>query len=108
MFSYQGFSQTTHAVQVRINQGPECPVVNGLDEADLFTVFPNPATSSFTIEAEVADATIKLIDSQGKAVRSALLRNHKLQVDADGLKPGIYLLYLDYEGGTRHIKISIQ
>lgn len=108
LFTIQGFSQNTHAVTVAVNQGEGCPVIDAIETSELFQVFPNPASSSITIQAEIQSANLRLVDIQGKEVRSNKFLKGRLTMDIEGLPKGIYVLFLDHENGSDKIKIKIQ
>ncbi|MEQ9405040.1 MAG: T9SS type A sorting domain-containing protein [Cyclobacteriaceae bacterium] len=105
---FQAYCQTTHVVAVAINQEEECQIVDGLEESDLFKVFPNPVKSSFTIQSELRGAFIKLVDTQGRVQRSGKLKEGKLEIQVSDLARGIYILYLESPSGYDQIKIKIQ
>ncbi len=111
MLSLVGYSinaQTTHQVAVAINQGIECPIIAGLEKSDLFSVFPNPVESSFTIQSPYKEAEIKLIDLNGRNVRSKKMLNGTIQIVVSDLPKGIYIIHFLNESGSDHIKIKIQ
>ncbi|MEO9484360.1 MAG: T9SS type A sorting domain-containing protein [Ekhidna sp.] len=107
VIGYHVSAQTTHEVTVAINQGVDCPIT-GLDESDVFSVYPNPIESSFTIKSAIKEAEIKLIDLNGKKVRSRKMTNGELQVEVSDLPKGIYIIHFEHVSGSDRIKIKIQ
>lgn len=108
MIAFSSKAQATHEITVAVNQGTDCPVVAGLEESDLFKVFPNPVTSSFTVQSEILDANIKLTDMHGRVVRDGNLKEGELEVDVSALNGGIYILHVQSGQLSDHIKIKIQ
>ncbi|MEO9868900.1 T9SS type A sorting domain-containing protein [Ekhidna sp.] len=109
-FASIGFSikaQTIHRITVAINQGADCPIT-GLSQSDVFAVYPNPAATSFTIQSSIREAEIKLIDLNGRKVRSAKMTDGELKVDVLDLPKGIYIIRFEYQSGSDRIKIRIQ
>lgn len=110
LFASIGYSvgaQTTHQVAVAINQGIDCPIT-GLSESDIFSVYPNPVESSFTIQSSIKEAEIKLIDLNGRDVRSRKMIKGELQIEVSDLPKGIYIIHFEHASGSDHIKIKIQ
>lgn len=101
-------AQTAHEVTVAINQGIECPVVAGLGESDLFSIYPNPVEFSFTIQSAIKEAEIKLIDLNGRNVRTRKMIDGRLEVEVADLPSGIYILHFLHVNGADNIKIKIQ
>jgi hypothetical protein len=108
LYCLSGHTQTTHSVLVKVNQGAECPIINALEEHENIKVFPNPITTSFTILSKMETATLRLLDIQGRAVRSEILRNGEHTFNVEGLTPGIYILMVTNESEVQQFKIKIQ
>jgi hypothetical protein len=108
LLGYTTNAQTTHHLNVAINQGVECPVIAGLDESDLFSAFPNPAEFSFTIHSPIREAEIQLIDLNGRKVRSKKMLTGKIEIEVSDLPKGIYIIHFLHESGSDQIKIKIQ
>lgn len=104
----QGFSQTTHQVSVAVNQPEGCSIVDALDVSQLFEVFPNPATSSITIQSEIQNAELRLVNLEGKEVRVETLVSGNLKMEVGDLGSGAYVLFFDHDNGTEKVKIIIQ
>lgn len=101
-------AQTTHSISVAINQGEECPTVVGLQESDLFKIYPSPASEFITVESALKNASFKLIDLNGREVRSKDLIEGQLLIDLVGLKRGVYIVQISGEGKMDRIKVRIQ
>ena len=67
-------------------------------------VYPNPNNGLFIIEG---NADYQLINSLGQVVLSGVCEG-KCQIDAQGLKQGVYFLRLNGENDCRTEKIIIE
>ena len=105
---FQLRAQTTHAISVAINQGEVCPIVAGLEESDLFKIYPNPASNFLNVESTLQQASFKLIDLNGREVRTEDMIGGELRVDLTGLKRGVYILQVSGEDKLDKVKIRIQ
>lgn len=111
MLSMMGYSiqaQTIHQVTVAINQGAECTSPLGLEESDVFQVYPNPVELSFTVQSHIQEADISLYDLNGRNVRSKKMLNGKLEMEVTDLPKGIYIIHFLHASGSDNIKIKIQ
>ncbi|WP_299385772.1 T9SS type A sorting domain-containing protein [uncultured Lacinutrix sp.] len=75
-----------------------------------FAFYPNPATSILNIKLNNAlrgNATVKVIDIQGKMVISTTI-NQTLQLDVKSLKSGLYFVKLKYENTQTVKKLIIE
>jgi hypothetical protein len=74
--------------------------VLGIDELQI-KVYPNPSRSGFTVEAQVDNGTLSLINQQGQVV----FRDHSFSrigyVNSKSLKAGVYLMILTNEQGVQ-------
>lgn len=68
-------------------------------------IFPNPASSAFTISGFAGANTIELLDVNGKIIRSFLVKKNqeKLKIEKDGLPAGLYFVKA-YSGNTTAVK----
>lgn len=107
-FAFFSQAQITHQVSVLVNQSQSCPVVTSLNESELFQAFPNPASSVITVTARSKNATLLLLDLQGRIVLQKTLNNGKEHLDVQGIKEGIYLLRCTEGNQSDQIKIKIQ
>jgi hypothetical protein len=63
----------------------------GASELDAIKIYPNPFTTQTTFELpEAANATLTLIDTQGRLVRSVHSMDKFFQLSSDGLAKGVY------------------
>ncbi|QYJ67685.1 T9SS type A sorting domain-containing protein [Flavobacterium litorale] len=75
-------------------------------ESDNFVIYPNPASSTLTINAPFADTVDYIIyDMSGRSVMSA---NTSGTIDVNGLQNGMYMLQLNANGVTSQQKIVIR
>ena len=75
-----------------------------------FTLYPNPANSILNIKlnnALIGNATVQVIDVQGKMVISTTL-NQTLQLDVKSLMSGLYFVKLKYENTQTVKKLIIE
>ncbi|MEM7298910.1 MAG: T9SS type A sorting domain-containing protein [Bacteroidota bacterium] len=105
---YHLSAQTTHTISVAINQGEACPTVTGLEESDLFKIYPNPASNFLNVESELQQAAFQLIDLNGRELRTEEMVGGELLIDLSGLKKGVYILQVSAEGKMDRIKVRIQ
>lgn len=91
----QGFHQGSLSVTALINQ----PAF-GVD----INVYPNPVQSRLTIEADVQGAEYRIVNMQGKVVKTGNISETALQIDLSDLSNGNYLLKID--GLNTHIIIK--
>jgi predicted alpha-1,6-mannanase (GH76 family) len=71
-----------------------------LEQEVKVSVFPNPGESSLYIEmpAPEMDADVKIINSTGSALMTGKLRDHDINIES--LSPGMYTLYITFQGQT--------
>ena len=74
------------------------PLTVGINSKDntlnTFTLFPNPAANTVTIENQTASGTYQLQDITGKVLLSGTITATKFNLDISALSKGIYLLSL--------------
>lgn len=83
-------------------------LVTGLrnGEAQLLSVYPNPAGNILNIELPLTGITkLNLIDVQGFSVKQQELTQEKTQINLSTLRPGIYFLELTNENSQWRKKI---
>ena len=83
-------------------------VVEYVDENLYVKVYPNPATSSVTIEldreGDGSPLSCRLFDLSGRMLRDFQVTENKFDVDIDNLPSGIYLLHLQsMDGSVRQV-----
>ncbi len=82
--------------------------VNELAKKTNFSIYPNPAKTEITIEAEnIKNAEIYIYDRLGNKVKSTIL-NETRSVSIADLSAGIYLIQLQTENGNALEKLIIQ
>ena len=108
LISISAKAQTTHQVSVSINQSVECSTPLALNESDLFNVFPNPVEFTFTIQSQIEEADISLIDLNGRNIRSKRMTNGEVEMEVSDLPKGIYIIHFVHGAGSDQIKIKIQ
>lgn len=72
-----------------------------------FNVYPNPAQDAITIS--IPGATVSssyLYDMNGRLVKSLNGNNERMQMNLEGLAPGIYLLRVESGNTVRQLRIS--
>ncbi len=81
--------------------------VNVLHAEELFTAFPNPATSQLTVRNSQYPATVELINQIGIRVLQQEMHEFQTTLLLDDLQEGIYLVRLTHEGKSQVQKIFI-
>jgi hypothetical protein len=76
----------------------------------LFTVFPNPARKSFTVELDdLKDAQVIITDVHGKVIKlESNIEHNKITFNSAKLSKGVYLIQLLSEGSLHSEKIIIE
>jgi hypothetical protein len=89
--------------KVRVYKASVNTDVPEIMEASL-NIYPNPATSYFTVESSCTDqsCTFKLSDAFGKEIESGILSD-RIIIQTDNLVPGIY--FMTVSGSTRSYKV---
>jgi len=74
-----------------------------MDAWDKISIYPNPASQNVTIESPFDDFEVRILDVQGKLLKSVLVDQPILQVDLSNFSNGVYLFeFLSSKG--RHTK----
>ncbi len=111
----QGYLNATGAVEV-IDEDVDVTVVMEV-ETSVFTpdnidisLYPNPASNQFTVEANTAIEGIRMIDILGKVVYSAQIDSKETfhQIDVSRLDRGLYFVQVSTKHGvfTHRIQVS--
>lgn len=110
---YDGYNGTNGAIKYKfmngnaINYKTGTTSVNNINEEKNYVVFPNPATTTLTVNGTVkADYTI--VDIVGKTVATGTVSNSNNTVAIEKLTPGNYLLNLSENGHTTIVKFVKQ
>ena len=67
--------------------------------------FPNPAKNTITLSGLQGKGTIKIIASNGKAVKKIAVTGNSMLIDISTLAKGIYILQYNNEVKTEQIKM---
>lgn len=68
-------------------------------------VFPNPAVGQWTVTAEQTIEKVELYNLQGQLLRSVDSNGSRVEIDAEDLAPGAYVLHL--QSGNRGERIAV-
>jgi subtilisin-like proprotein convertase family protein len=77
---------------------------------DFVQVYPNPSSDiiNVAIPSDLSDnASISVLDLNGRIVQRAFIRTANTRVNVAGLKQGIYILYIENGGSRFSKKVSI-
>ncbi|WP_415580943.1 T9SS type A sorting domain-containing protein [Flavobacterium longum] len=77
--------------------------LNDVADADLM-LWPNPATTSVTVENLSPESAFDLYDNTGKKVTSGIWQDTTELLDTDGLPTGVYLLKVSSSQGETVVK----
>lgn len=85
--------------------------LSGINQAELtnFEIFPNPASSSVTLQGENLESA-QILDRQGRVVSQVSLNQHEVtHVPVSQLAPGLYFIQvMDQTGGSGAKPLMIQ
>jgi len=84
--------------------------INEIQNNLLFTVFPNPARKSFTVELDdLKDAQVIITDVHGKVIKlESNMEHNKITFNSAKLSKGVYLIQVLSEGSLHSEKIIIE
>ncbi|MAM22378.1 MAG: hypothetical protein CL817_01415, partial [Croceibacter sp.] len=71
---------------------PVLSVEETIDKTTNFSVYPNPATSHFSLNTEIPNLEFKLYNISGKLVMQGFAGSKNHQVNISSLTPGMYFL----------------
>lgn len=74
---------------------------------DVYSLYPNPAKSSFTVNLNAESASLDLYDLGGKILISQQLNSDENTVDTSALQPGIYFVNVSHNNGSNKQKVVI-
>lgn len=76
--------------------------MDDIDDAAVFTAYPNPASGPITLTAPaLAGSRVQLLDATGRLVESLTLTGERLVIGTDALRAGVYNLVLTTPSGQR-------
>jgi hypothetical protein len=78
--------------------------INEVANKSMFSIYPNPSSSSINIDFNEHYSTIRIIDIQGEMV----LQSKQKNIDINGLGNGIYMVQLETENGVLNSKFVKQ
>jgi agmatine deiminase len=81
----------------------------GISEVELSVgVFPNPSTGQFNINFDrVDEIDYSVFDVTGKQIFSESARSKAFVLNLENYGTGLYLLKLEWEGGTKTIRLQV-
>jgi hypothetical protein len=86
-----------------------CVTINnvGVKEfsTEVISVYPNPTHNNVTITMTAAEATIVVVDGQGKTLKTVNVQNGE-QLSLEEYATGVYFLNITTEFGTQLVKIA--
>jgi hypothetical protein len=72
--------------------------------------YPNPAMDLFTIELQrtAVRTELRMIDANGRLVRSELITGDRAILDVSGMAEGLYTVSLMLDNGAEHVRVMVQ
>ena len=79
-----------------------------ITENDLaFSVFPNPSDREFVVESKLSiDGSATVIDALGRIVIRQEVKSGRFQIDVSAAPAGIYTLLVEWDGGSKAIRLK--
>ncbi len=83
--------------------------ITGVDEATApeLHLYPNPATTSFTMDGLTAGSTITLMDATGRTVSSTAVTAARMEVSVAALSTGIYMVQVMDGNNVRNARLVV-
>lgn len=80
----------------------------GITEKELaFNVFPNPSNGYFVVKSKLSvDASATVIDALGRVVLQKQERSERIEIDLSAAPSGIYTLIVEWDGGSKALKLQ--
>ena len=78
--------------------------INEVANQNIFSIYPNPSSSTINIDYNEHFSTIRIIDIQGKVV----LQSKQKTIDINSLENGIYVIQIETENGVVNSKFVKQ
>ena len=87
-------SATSQIIELIIKFWPPC--INGISENSIndLTIYPNPATNTLTLNTDLKNTKLTILNAQGQLVQQLSIINYPLSIDISQLNSGIYFLSL--------------
>jgi hypothetical protein len=82
--------------------------INELGEPNAVMVYPNPAAEILHVQANHLIREIKIFSSTGQVVISTLVDDKSVNINTNGLAPGMYHLQIESETGTSNQKVMVR
>lgn len=73
-----------------------------------FTLYPNPAHGSFTVESNSTDFDLEIVDALGKRVMRKTITGNKETINVEELYYGIYFVRITKNGMQQTLKLVIK
>jgi hypothetical protein len=87
-----------------LSNGDDFNFSSAQKHAEKIKVYPNPSSSSFTVELEESWAQLSLVDASGKVLEE-LEAHHGARIEMGAkLNPGVYILQVQYQNGVTKTK----
>jgi hypothetical protein len=80
--------------------------ISGTDGSGV-SLFPNPATSSVTLDGLTAGTTITMMDAMGRNVMSQAVSGGRMEVSVAGLSTGIYMVQVQEGNAVRTARLVV-
>ncbi len=83
--------------------------ITGVDEAtaQALHLYPNPTTTSFTMDGLIAGSTITLMDAMGRTVSSTAVTAARMEVSVGALSTGIYMVQVMDGNNVRTARLVV-
>lgn len=72
-----------------------------------YSLYPNPAKNSFTVNLNTGNASLALYDLGGKILAEQALSANENTIDTQALQPGIYFVQISHNAGSSLQKLVI-
>jgi len=77
------------------------------NESSALNLYPNPASTSFTVDGLTAGSTITVMDAMGRNVMSQAATASRMEVSVAGLSAGIYMVLVQEGNGVRTARLMV-